>query len=194
MNDQRELAERVLRELNEGVVPWHYPINVMPEFKPTFGKFFSGEPLTEAEVDYGELDAIIKATGARLLHHWRCRKPRCDRPPLDRILLPPRSKFVDDRQYHAVRIHECLHFLEHPWRAAWVGSADQGELIAECGTGFLESFLRLPHDSDNTNIAKWLPKWAEGIRANPRYLFDAVAQAERSVRYLLDLRRLREAA
>jgi antirestriction protein ArdC len=189
MNEQRELADRVLKAIHEAVIPWRYPNNVSPEFRPTFGKFFTGEPLTEAQVDYAELDSVIASTGAKMTHHWRCKKPRCDRPPLDRILLPPKSRFIDDRQYHAVRIHECLHFLEHPWRASWSGAADQGELIAECGTGFLESFLRLPHDTDNTNIAKWLPKWAEGIAANPAYLFDAVAQAERSVNHLLDLRR-----
>jgi len=189
MND-RELADLVLDSLQTGVgVPWRFPHNRLPEFSGLFGKFFTGEPLTEAEVSYDQLDEIIAATGARITHHWRCPKPRYDRPLLDRILLPPRSRFIDDRQYHAVRIHEVVHFLEHPWRAAWVGPADQGELIAECGTGFVESFLRLPHDTDNTNIARWLPKWVEGIKANPAYLFNAVAQAERSVNYLLDLHR-----
>jgi antirestriction protein ArdC len=194
MDEQRKIADRVLNALSEGVVPWRHPINVMPDFKPLFGKFFSGEPLTEAEVNYGELDAIIAATGARITHHWRCRQPRCDRPPMDRILLPPRSRFIDDRQFHASRIHESLHYLEAPWRVGWIGSDHQAELVAECGTGFLESYLRLPHDTDNTNINKWLPKWVEGIEADPNYLFRAVAVAEFSVRYLLNLRRKKAAA
>jgi antirestriction protein ArdC len=194
VSDQRKLADLVLASLRAGAVPWRYSNNVMPEFAPLFGKFFTGEPQTEAKVSYNELDEIIASTGARITHHWRCRKPRCDRPPLDRILLPPRSRFIDDRQYHASRIHEVIHFLEAPWRVGWIGSGHQAELVAECGTGFLESCLRLPHDTDNTNINKWLPKWVEGIVADPNYLVRAVGVAEFSVRYLLDLRRTKTAA
>ena len=77
----------------------------------------------------------------------------------------------------------------------WIGSDHQSELVGEIGTGFLESYLRLPPDHrDQANCNKWLPKWAEGIKADSAYLFDAVAQAERAVSYLLDLRRRRKAA
>ena len=71
--NEREIADAVLNRLHEGVVgleglavPWRYPINVSPEFKPTFGRFFTGEPLTEAEVSYDQLDAIIAANHAYL--------------------------------------------------------------------------------------------------------------------------------
>ena len=167
----------------------------MPELAPTFGKFFTGEPLAEEEASYGQLDGIIKATGAKITHHWRCVKPRYDRPPLDRILLPPRSRFWSQQQYEATRIHEVLHFLEASWRLGWIGSDHQAELVAEIGTSFLESHLRLPPDHrDQANCNKWLPMWAKGIEADPAYLFDAVAQAERAVNYLLDLRRKKAAA
>jgi antirestriction protein ArdC len=194
VNEQRELADRVLASLRAGTVPWRFPHNRLPEFAPLFGKFFTGEPLTEAEVNYGEAEAIIAATGAKVSHHWRVKKPRCERPPRARILLPPKSRFINDAQYIASKLHELIHYVEAPWFANWVGPADRGEMIAEVGTGFLESHLRLPHDQDNTNILKWLPKWIEGIRADSAYLFDAVAQAERSVNYLLDLRREKAAA
>jgi antirestriction protein ArdC len=192
--ERQETATFVLASLHEGNAAWRFPFNQQAEFKALFGRFFTGEPLTEAEVSYDALDAIIAATGAKITHHWRCPKPRCDRPPLDRILLPPRSRFINDRQYHASRIHEVVHFLEQPWRVGWIGSDHQGEMVAECATGFLEAHLRLPHDQDNTNINKWLPKWAEGIQADPNYLYRAVAVADSSVRYLLDLRRLKAAA
>ena len=190
----RELAAAVLEALHEGIAPWRHPFNVMAELAPTFGQFFIGEPLTEAEVEYGEVDAIIAAVGAKITHHWRCVKPRCDRPPLDRILMPPRSRFWNESQYQATRIHEVLHFLEQPNRVGWIGRNDQSEMVCEIATGFLEAHLRLPHDQDNTNIEKWLPKWAIGIEADPAYLFNAVAQAEESVRYLLDLRHRRREA
>jgi antirestriction protein ArdC len=191
VND-RDIAEAVLEALHEGIVAWRYPFNVMPELAMTFGKFFQGEPMAKAS--YAELDAIIAATGAKITHHWRCRRPVCDRPPKDRILMPPRSYFSDEPQYRGTLIHEVLHYLEAPWRVGWIGSDDQSEMVSEIGTGLLESYLRLPHDQDNANIEKWLPYWDEGIRRNHRYLFDSIAQAERAVNYLLDLRRRKEAA
>ena len=193
MNDH-DLARTFLAFLRDGKAPWRHPHNQLPEFLPLFGKFFNGEPRSKAEADYAEAEAIIAGTGAKVSHHWRVKKPRCERPPRARILLPPKSRFINDAQYIASKLHEIIHYVEAPWFANWVGSADQGEIIAECGTGFLESYLRLPHDEDNTNILKWLPKWVEGIKADPAYLFDAVAQAERSVNYLLDLRKRKEAA
>jgi antirestriction protein ArdC len=192
--DRREIAAAVLDALYEGIVPWRFPANVLPELKPVFGPFVTGDPGSEAEADYGELDAILAATGAKVVTHWRVAKPRCDRPPRDRILLPPRSRFFSERTYHASRIHEVLHFLEQPERAGWIGRDDQSEMVCEVGTSFLESHLRLPPDQDITNIKKWLPAWTDGIKADPNYLFDAVAQAEKAVRYLLGLRRKKDAA
>ncbi len=193
MNDQpeqrRQLAMLVLASLRAGNPPWRFPFSRQPAFGPLFGGYGTGEPPAEGEVDYGVAEAVIKATGARISHHRRCQRPRCDRPPLDRILLPPRSRFSSQAQYVATKLHEVLHYVEQPWRAGWVGADHQGELVAECGTGFLEAHLGLPHDTDNTNVEKWLPKWAEQIEQRPDYLFDAVAQAERSVEYILGLYR-----
>ena len=193
MDNRRELAAAVLEALHEGIAPWQHPFNVMPEFAPTFGKFFTGEPQNEGEADYAELDGIIAATGAKMTHHWRCVKPRYDRPPLDRILMPPRSRFWNEAQYQATRIHEVLHYLESHG-VGWIGSDHHSELVCEIGTGFLESHLRLPPDRDTANIEKWLPAWADGMKEDPAYLFDAVAQAERAVNYLLELRRKKAAA
>lgn len=193
MSDQRKLADLVLASLRAGAVPWRYPNNVKPEFAPLFGKFFTGEPLTEAEVDYAELDAIIASTGARIIHNGQSRKPRFHRLK-DKIVMPVKSVFQNEAHYQASRIHEVLHFLEAPGRVGWIGSNHQSEMVCEAGTGMLESYLRLPHDLDDTNIRKHLPKWTEGIEADPNYLVRAVGVAEFSVRYLLDLRRTKAAA
>lgn len=194
MESRSQLAAAVLEALHEGIVPWRFPINVMPELAQTFGRFYGGEPLSEAEAVYSEVDALIAAVGVKITHHWRCVKPRFDRPPLDRILMPPRSRFWNEAQYQSTRLHEVFHFLEQPWRVGWIGSDHQSELVCEIGPALLESHLRLPPDRDTANIEKWLPMWAKGIEADPAYLFDAVAQAERAVNYLLDLRRKKAAA
>lgn len=192
--DDRELAELVLETLRAGIVPWQYPMNAFPQFREMFGTFVSGEPVGEAEADYGELDRLIEAVGVKIVHHPMVKKPRCERPPKERILLPPRSRFLSEAQYRGTLIHEVLHVLEQKHRVGWIGSEHQAELVSEVGTGFVLSHLRLPPDFDTTNIRKWLPAWENGIRANQAYLFDAVAQAEKVTRYLLDLRRVKEAA
>lgn len=189
----RELAELVLETLRAGI-PWQYPVNTFPQFRQLFGRFITGEPVSEAEADYGELDRLIEAVGVKIVHHGRVKKPRCERPPKERILMPPRSRFLNEAQYQATRIHEVLHALEQPHRVGWIGSEHQAELVAEVGTALAFSHLRLPQDpADLANVNKWLPAWENGIRANPAYLFDAVSQAEKAARYLLGLRRVKEA-
>lgn len=123
----------------------------------------------------------------KIVRHGMVKKPRCERPPKERILLPPRNRFLSEPQYRATVIHEVLHVLEQPHRVGWIGSEHQAEIVAEIGTGFVLSHLRLPPDLDTTNIRRWFGAWAEGIKADPAYLTDAVAQGERAARYLLGL-------
>jgi antirestriction protein ArdC len=133
MSDQtqqrRELAMLVLASLRAGNPPWHFPFSRQPVFVQLFGRHGTGQPPTEGQVDYSMAEAVIRATGARITHHWRCRRPRCDRPPLDRILLPTRSRFSSEPQYVATKLHEILHYVEQPWRVGWIGSDHQGEYI-----------------------------------------------------------------
>ena len=192
--DRREVAELVLDALLAGVVPWQHPANAFPQFKNLFGTFVTGEPIGETKADYGELDRLIEAVGVKIVRHGRVQRPRCERPPRERILLPPRSRFLSESQYRGTVIHELMHALEQPHRVGWIGSDHQSELVAEVGTGFVLSQYRLPPDLEMTNIRRWLPAWTNGITADPAYLFDAVAQAERAARYLLGLRRVQEAA
>lgn len=142
------------------------------------------------EPDYAQIGTIIEATRADIRHHSRVKRPRYDRPPQDRIMLPPKSRFIDDAQYWATVVHEIIHWSE--WRVGWTGSDHLGELIAEIGTGYLESELGLPHDKDMTNHNKWVAVWIENIEKNPKYLFDAAAQAARTVDYVLGFSRVRE--
>lgn len=190
----RELAELVLDTIREAIIPWQYPVSGFPQFRALFGTFITGEPVSEAEADYGDLDRIIEAVGVKIVHHPKVKRPRCERPPKERILLPPRHRFLSEQQYRGSVIHEVLHALEQPHRVGWIGSDHQSELVAEVGTGFVLSHMRLPPDLDTTNIRRWLPAWTDGIKANPAYLYDAVAQAEKATRYLLSLRRDKEAA
>ena len=191
--DQRETARHFVDSLRACNAPWRYPFNRLPEFEPLFGKFFQGEPQSVAEADYAVVDDITGAVGVRLKHHWNCRLPRYWRDQ-DRIVLPLKTYFQDEAHYQATRLHELFHAAEQPHRAGPAGPGHQAELAAEAGTGMLVSCLRLPHDSDNTNVNKWLAWWAMEITFDPAYLFDALTIAERATNYLLDLRRVKEPA
>jgi len=191
--DRRETARRFVNALRAGDAPWRYPHNRLPEFEPLFGKFFRGEPQSGGEADYAVVDDITGAVGVRLKHHWNCRRPRYYRDA-DRIVLPPKSFFQDEAHYRATLLHEFFHAAEQPQRAGSAGPGHQAELVAEAGTGMIVSHLRLPHDSDNTNVNKWLAWWTMEMNSDPAYLFNALAKAERAANYLLDLRRKNVAA
>jgi len=140
------------------------------------------------EPDYDQVDRIIAATGAEI--RWGYPEPYYDRPPADRICLPSRRKFLNDRQLYSTIFHEIFHWLE--WRTGWAGPEHLGELAAEIGTGYLESELALPHCDDMTNYKKWLPVWLAEIEKNPDYIFEAASQAARGVDFVLGFTRLQE--
>lgn len=135
-------------------------------------------------VNYAPIEALIDATGAVIKIDEDCQLPHYDRAS-DNIVLPCRETFLNQQQWVATKIHELFHWAES--RLGWTGSEDQGEFIAEIGTGYFEAEFDLPHDFDMTNCRKWLPDWISSIEKNPRYLFDAAAQAARTIEYLFGL-------
>ncbi len=121
VDDRRDLADRVLEALHAGVVPWRHPANLPPEFMPLFGRSNAADPPAVGRADYAELDAVIAATGAKVVHRRRAVRPRCERPPNERIVLPPRSRFFCVRTYHAARTHEALHYIHRATARGRVG-------------------------------------------------------------------------
>lgn len=165
-----------------------YPVfNAEQTFGLNMGQYIITE---QGPPDYDKAEDVIEATRAKFRHHRLCKMPRYDRAPKDRILLPPRDRFLDQAQYMATKLHELVHWAES--RTGWVGPLDQGELMAEIATGYLERELGLPHDTDLTNHEKWASKWIEEIEKCPKYLFDAAAHAARTVDYILCFTRLQE--
>lgn len=166
----------------------HLVFNADQCFGKTCGKYLILKENMQ-EPDYTQAESIVAATKANIREHGSVRKPRYDRPS-DRILFPTRKNFLNDAQYWATKFHEVIHWTEG--RIGWVGPVDQGELIAEIATGYLESELSLPHDMDTANHDKWMPTWIENIEKNPKYLFEAAAQAARAVDYVLGFTKAQE--
>lgn len=158
----------------------HLVFNADQCFGKTCGKYLILKEDTKV-ADYSQAEVLVNATKANIIERSNLIGPQYDRE-LDSILLPPRSYFIDDAQYWATKFHELVHWTES--RLNWRGSPDQGELIAEIATGYLESDLDLCHDSDKANHNKWMPIWIDNIEKDPKYLLDSAAQAARVIDYI----------
>lgn len=133
-------------------------------------------------VDYSPMDRLVEASRANIEFGYE--QPIYKRLPDDLIGMPDREKFLgNDPDYYSALIHEFFHWVE--WRLAWRGTLAMGELIAEIGTGMLETELGFPHSHDQTNYNKYLDEWLSEMKKNPKYIFDAAAQASRSLDFLL---------
>jgi antirestriction protein ArdC len=162
----------------------HLVFNAEQCFGRTCGKYLILNE-NKKEPDYNQVEKIVESTKVEIEYDELATKAIYDRLPIDKITLPPRSYFIDDAQFWATHFHELAHFSER--KIGWGDRPEhQGELFAEITTGYLESELELPHDSDMLNHEKWLPYWLEEIEKNPQYLFDAAAFAARSVDWILD--------
>jgi antirestriction protein ArdC len=162
----------------DNVMKKHVLFNAEQVFGRTITDYLN---TNNSNTDYAPLNLILNATGAKIVHDKSCPFPQYVRNE-DFIFLPEKDQFIDIRQYTATQIHEMFHWAES--RLNWTGPEDQGELIAEIGTGYLESDLGLPHDADMANCNKWMPYWIKGIKKSPKYLFESAAQAARALEFI----------
>lgn len=160
----------------------HVVFNAEQCYGKTCGKYIIRKDVLP---DYSKAKSILDATNIKIEHNNNVSTPIYEYPPVNRILLPDKDKFVNEAQYWATSFHEMFHWSEY--RLGWAGPDHQRELVAEIATGYLESELGLPHDTDLTNHEKWLKKWIEEIEKNPKYLLESAAQAARALDYVLTL-------
>ena len=106
-------------------------------------------------------------------------------PEADRIRMPPRQDFEADAAYLATLAHECIHSTGHASRLGRDLSGSYGsaayareELVAELGAALIGE--RLAIGSDTANHAAYLAPWVSLLRAQPRLLFDVLAEAARA--------------
>lgn len=151
-------------------------------------------PLHEIEQRHEQADAVIAATGARILHGGS-RAFYC--PTGDYIQLPHRHQFERVEGYYQTAGHELCHWTEHPSRLNWdrtkpENSYAMGELIAELGGCYLMGELGLPTGEDLTNHAAYLKHWLQGMKGDSRFIFKAAAAASRAVDHILSYSRTEE--
>lgn len=118
-----------------------------------------------------------------LLHHgWR----------LDPHAAPEGLEQPED--FYATELHELTHWTRHParlnrdfGRKAWGDDAyAPEELVAELASAFLCAELEITPDIREDHAA-YIQSWLKALKNDKRFLFQAAAQAYRTVDYLQEL-------
>ena len=132
-------------------------------------------------------DAFVTGTGATIRYGGT---RACYVPATDTIHLPPRTTFHTPTGYSGTLAHELVHWTGAPHRLARDLNGRFGarayaaeELVAELGAAFVLADLgiaRTPHPNHVAYCASWAPL----LRADPRALSTAAAQASRAADYL----------
>ena len=115
-------------------------------------------------------------------------------PMIDEIHLPNKENFHTSEDYYRTALHELGHWTGHENRLnrsmqGSFGSEEYAkeELVAEIASFFIGSKCGLGHEPDEQNIA-YIKGWANKIRNDPSYLFNAIKQADAACQYITNER------
>jgi antirestriction protein ArdC len=116
-------------------------------------------------------------------------------PRLDVVHMPSRSRFRRSEDFYAVLFHELTHSTGHASRLDRATLRDAGrfgdanysreELVAEMGAAFLCGVAGIDSNDAVEQSAAYLKGWLSALRADPRMLVVAAAQAQKAADYIL---------
>lgn len=151
--------------------------------------------IPEFEIDK-RVEAFTEAIGAKVRHGFAT---ACYRLDLDDIEMPSAAWFVGtatsspSQSYHAVRLHETIHWSGAPHRLnRQFGQrfGDQAyafeELVAELGAAFLCAIFGIANEP-RPDHAAYLSAWLKVLRDDRKAIFAAASQAQQAVEYLRQL-------
>lgn len=111
----------------------------------------------------------------------------------DYIALPNRDSFQKTEEFYGTLFHEMTHSTGHHSRLnrkmyAAKGSQDYSyeELVAEIGAWLLCGYCNITTESSEKNSIAYVQSWLEVLKNNPEWLYNAAAQAEKAVAYILE--------
>lgn len=115
-------------------------------------------------------------------------------PAEDRVVVPCREQFSSVQEFYSTIFHELAHSSGAEHRLARKGVMDHAgfashaysaeELTAEIASSFLASEAGISA-SVIENSASYIAHWSEVLRAEPRWMVHASAQAQRAVEMIL---------
>lgn len=155
-------------------------------------KYRVGEVTPASEfVDFEPAEEAIMATGAEL--HFggeRAFYARRKSGGGDYIQLPPKSHFIERKEYYATALHELAHWSQ--CRLNWVGSYAEGELRAEIAACFMLAELGIPQSDDLSNHHAYLKNWLSAMKGDSSFIFKASTAATKAADFVLSFSRTEE--
>jgi antirestriction protein ArdC len=144
-----------------------------------------------AVIDYEPADHAIEATGACIRYGGG---KAFYSPAGDFIQCPPRAAFTEPDEFFETLFHELCHWAEHPDRLNWSRKeADNtyamGELVAEIGACYLARELGVPASENLSNHVAYLANWLKAMKDDPKFIFQASAQASKAADFILSFSR-----
>jgi len=143
-----------------------------------------------------QVAAFVSATGADVRHGVHMAKYRHD---LDCIEIPSPDLFIGSatssatEAYHAVLLHELVHFSGAPHRLDRTFGRRFGdrayafeELVAELGAAFLCSAFGIVNEP-RPDHAAYVASWLELLDGDTKAIFTAGSKAQEAVEYLMNL-------
>jgi len=146
------------------------------------------EALSTTQVPHLEaVETFVRNTGAVITYGGAT---ACFRPTPDDILLPERSRFVDEIHLYSTLLHEMTHWSGAKHRLDRDLSGRFGtesyameELVAELSASFLCADLGVAHDPRG-NTASYLESWLKVLKNDKRAIVTAAAKAQAAADYL----------
>jgi antirestriction protein ArdC len=137
-------------------------------------------------VDFAPAEDAVAATKADIRHGGEVAAYRRPSPAGDGdyVQMPQKRQFSDEREYYSTLLHEVAgHWTEH--RLGWSGDYAAGELRAEMAACFAMAELGVPNGGDLKGHVSYLDHWLREMKADPRFIFRASADASKAVDYFL---------
>lgn len=133
------------------------------------------------------VETFVRNTGVAITYGGAT---ACFRPTPDDILLPERSRFVDEVHLYSTLLHEMSHWSGAKHRldrdlSGRFGSESYAieELVAELSASFLCADLGVAHDPRG-NTASYLESWLKVLKNDKRAIVSAAAKAQAAADYL----------
>lgn len=138
---------------------------------------------------YAEAEAIIAATGAKIIHVAGS-DVACYRPGQDGISLPEPGQFRSVEDYMSTKFHEVVHWTGHQSRLNRDMSGTHGspeyafeELVAELGSAFLCAHLGI---EGTLQHPEYLSAWVKRLGEDEKAILRAASLAQKATDFILD--------